>query len=1625
MNLLDNISEVPKEQISLDSLVPSTATEVAPHAAIRNRAATAVVLSSEPATLVADYQSLVAQEEEGSTNATQLKLDMFFKEDNQRDMKAIMSVLSNPNLTVEQKRGAVEAMNKNPILKDSGQALLTRGLEMESEGETLEAEDARISTSDMVREIYETREQVQNLVNAHGASLSDSMVEASGGLLEMALAPFATNVSAYKLKKDAMAAQGKTMSIWDHIKAFALAGTSIMDVREGLSKLPPEAQVEYTQNLLKIIKENSNVIFGSDNQYNQFLRAQSVFEEGGYSGVDKFIDNASVLLDVIGVGQVLKSASRLKRVARGAEITPSAEPTFPPRGISGFEETKLPPPMIGGQNEEKIAGLQSKVDSLKAEGGNAKRISQLEKAITNLEKLNKPTPAKLNPIMDAIRRVELNAIVRQENPSSVAGIAQQANPNQARSIFEAVFKSTDDAVAEGLYGVGKQQAIVNDVFPQITTSGGRVLSKPVDIQRKLRLDPKLSAEMKYLLGTSDVAIHYSKEALANARSNIVKDFSSSTDLVPNDAMGTFESGFKADGSFVNIGAVYGTKEGAFIDATEAFNQAKFALRNEGILENEIEILSKQGLDYAPVSLDSVRGKPGSYLVRINTRREIDPTDITKWEADETVRFNFFDRVKSTVWNRTGSVSRWMFDAASMLPKRLTGSAVVATDMSSRFERAMLDIATRFSDGYNPLPAARKSKIDAYIKEANFKGLPYDRAKLIADGFSDMEQDVLRSWRDFWDAHYVLENHDVIRTLNSHGYQLFKNAQTELYARPISKNTQLGKIYDPSTGMVINISSLAIDELYTKGGTIARLRRPTEFSFGMPSGAGSKNVTDTTEYMIVRNTPNEYLRRFRDTDEVLNYREGYYQIQYNAPRFVDEITYGSDGRETGRKAVAVAGDTAEAQHFADRQARGNPDKKYEVRSDDKASPIGSDDWFDLNSVRGRVAQKHRGKLLEDATGLNHLGDGSYIVNPVESAIRASRSIAGRTVSRPMLEAAKARYVAQFGQYLPPNEIGGRKFPSTVDEIGRKGQFATSEVADARTTWEYINYLENGYINSIDEFVKGGLNSLATMLGELGMTKAERAALFASERTGPTGFAKNFVFHAYIGTNILRNWIIQTNQIVRTMAYNPKGWLSGSMPKLLGEYSGIKLGTLKNPSAEGLAFTRFIDESGLLQSVDKQNLVRGSLLDAAGSSSRAVRVLGKAIELPRKVGFDFGESMNLLGHGAAVFDKWRRDGKDLTDLVTMKEAHSELRAISYDMNFAGDMVYNQTSAAALLQFMQVPHKAFLQATNRRIPGSIRARMLLADIVMWGPPTALISTMMGGDILPENKEAQEWFTHGAQGMSLNIMWSEFLGEDVNVDYSSLAPYDMDGWGKFFHAMMTGGVSQLINNSPAGQMFLADGGRIQSAIAQMSRFFSPWTPGERTPEEAVAVANEVAKIASGWSNAMKARQMFELKKLLDKHGNVIDPSVNSLEATMQLFGFTTGTARDFYNTQRLVAEGSKEYSDEVKQVYKEIKQYYQNAFSQGITDLKQQQAITGQLLQAYKDSPVALGIIQKELEKDLSGKDNQLMFMMLKSTDLPEFGLTVDQIRRAPISDEQKELYIQRLKDLRNTRSRINKEE
>jgi hypothetical protein len=1584
--LLGEVAPVPTLE---EMMGPETKGPTVPDSATRNRAATLSLLSSEPAKATEIYQLLVKEGQEGNQQIAKQLQDNLLANTQKMDMRGVLSILSDKNIPLAQKQAAMGQLKNSQFLSDSSTILHSNSLAKPSAGETLTNENARLSSADAIRDIYKARNKVQAVVNAHAAGLPDKGIAGlTSDIAALQVAPFGITSSYGAVGNKLNEIRGEAKSKWDRVVSYLTPGSTVMEMRERLSNIPPDKREQFAKDVSDAVKSSSGVIFGEDNHFAQMDIMTRVFEDGGYSTTEKFVDNVSPILDAVGVGMFLRDTTKAGKAAmKGSQaVPPAGAAPIPPSaggpsgtGPSGFGQARRPGSAAPGVTDVPFEDIKHSADwELVDDPKNPYNPMQIPSGVKRIEY----TPDD----SDLIGRIAMNGVVRTENPASPAKIIQQSNPEQARNLHEAVSLSTGDSVAEGLYGASKQDAIVSDIFPQISSESGAVTDKVNDIERNLRKRLGVPSEIIDAINNSGANFFSAREKkIANAV--IHNDFTDVEGLVINDAMSTFMT----DGGRILISATYGGPEGAFLRAEDALDQAKLALRNQGVLDEEIEILQKQDLDYVPVKLNDVLGVDGSYLIRVNTEAEIFANDIGSLEKLDVKR-NLFDRMGISVTKSSGSVSRWLFDAASMLHPRITGAATVVSDQTAKFEKMMLDIASDFSDKFVKLDKTEQGMFNSYIREANYQGLKLDPINMMSRGFSNEAISTAISWRKFWDSHFYLENYDVVRSLSSNGYMKFDHPVATLFAKPVAKNQNIISIYDPAVDAVRTLTKIEMDDLYKNGGTVARLRRPTTIH-GV-----------TTEHMMARQTPTEYLRKLRDTDQVLNYREGYFQIQYTAPKFVEQIIRDSKGFETGRKVLAVAGDTKEATTFMNGIARqqGLPLSDFNVRSDTRAMRKDDDAYWDVTSAGGRIAQRHRGKLLEDASGLNHLGDGSYILNPVDSARRAAMSISGRTVTRPMLDAAKERFIQQYGDALPKNAWGEPMWPQNVKQIGIPGKEVSKAVADARTTFEYIRYLENGYINTIDESFKAFFYMIADIAGGKGLSKVERGAT-AVGNVAPTGAAKNSVFMAYIGSNIIRQWIVQPHQIIRTWAYNPSGWLTGRIPTLAASYWGELAGF--STSASGKAFKKFVDDSGLMAAVDKSNLIKGTLLDAANTSNKALRIAKTPLELSRKLGFDLGEQVNLLGHAAAVYDRKISQGLDMTDKAVRDDAYSEIRAISGEMNFAGDMPYNQNSFSALLQFMQVPQKMMLQLTNRKISIGDSLRILGGDIVFWGPPTLLIGDLLGADILPENPDLRELVTYGVESWAYNELFSQMSGERVSIDFSSLAPYEMTGWKKFAEAMLTGGTLGMITNSPAGQLFAKDGSRVQKAVHSIGRYFSPFEDITQEKTEFLEMLNDIASISSGWNSAVKAKLLLETRKRMDQYGSVVDEDVTKYEAFAQLLGFGTTDTRDLYKISQSLATNSKEYKDSVLQAYKDIKRFYYDKFNEEITSDRSITAISGWSLKAYGDEPVALKIIQDQLKLDMQDKDEALLGLIIKNAQLPDVQNLRDKIKIAPITDEEKQ--------------------
>lgn len=1559
--------------VELSDLVETQpATTTAPTGAVRNRAATSAILSGGPDQMIEKYRLLMQEGMEGSTVTHDQVMQSLEEQNKTKSMRHVINIMGDKSIPLDQKKRLMNFVQTKGWKEEPAVTLQTKALESPSEGEDMKGEAARISLSDTMGQINQEAQERQRMINGLLATHPDDVAGFVTGLAEAEVMPFGRNIIGAKVSATVDEMDGKTASLGKWVKNFLLPGSTKADLQERLMSIPPAKRGEYTAKLLGAIKESATV-FHSDNYYAQYATAVQLLDSPAQSDSAVWLENMMTVFDAFWVGSEIRALGAVGKAAGKSGAT--------------FDTSKARRP---GSANPGVSDAENVVESAKWEvvkdphNPFAARIGDPKKQIEYKR-------------ADAHKRLEMGSVVRRENPVAPYNVIEQANPASARELHE-VIRTGDDELAEALTGVSRVQAIANNTYPQVGSETGNVLNK---------VDQSIREQL-----SNTGATRYTPEEFESAVDVIKRDFRNASNLQINDTMTTF----RVDGDHMVIEGHYSTPGGSFLTPEAAREQAKYALKGYGIRDDEIVVMKREGMEYVPVANET---QAGDYIIKVQTKQPIGDQDVQSWNPLDVKR-NWTDKITQTISEDKGSLSGWLSDPASMLHPTITGSASIASDQAIVLENMLLKPIRDFRSNVTNLPKDRRFMVEEYIKEANEKGLALDHFDLVARGFQPNEIGYLKQWKDIWDNHYYLENYDMVRTLNSQGYQIFENANTKLFGKPVQKNQNISAVFDPQTNNVRHVPKAEMDTLYNMGGSYVKLRRPVNI--------GGQEV----DHMMVRNTPSEYIRKVRDTDQILNYRNGYYTVNYNkGAKFVDEITYDSAGNEK-RLTVGVAGSTKDAEMFANAQ-QSSTGNLHMIREDSRGFPKGGDGYWDVNSASGRIAQRLRGQPLVSAKGINQLGSGAFVENPMESAARAARSISGRTVNRPVLETAKARFLKQYNDFLPSDGMGGKRFPNHHSEIVDHRSHTSKAVADARTTYGYIKYLEDGYINSADNLFKGGMNAIAEMLNKV--PAAERAAL-AAGRVSPSHLAKSIVFQAYIvGSNPIRQWIVQSHQATRMAAYNPVGLLNGGMHKrmvgYIGEYAGFKQGAAMQD------FIKFVDDSGMVAGVDRNSLVRGMGLNMADSSSKMKRYAGAVGSVPQTVGFDVGEKINQLGHLAAVHEKYTRQGIDLTNKTNRDLALTEARALSYDLNRAGELTYTQSTPAVILQFLQMPHKGILQLTNRKLPTSVALRLAAWDLVMFGVGGGMLLEGLrkvwtavgenGDDILPDDPDKRDIFVYGMESYALNKMfsWMDESGEKSRIDFTALTPNDMEGWARMYRALMDDGIMAALAASPAGQLFAIDGvrdskrnGRIPTAIITMGKYFNVFEELDpENPTEFTDVLNDVAKITSGWTAAQNAKLMYETRRKLDASGSVIDGQVTMPELWASGLGFGTLSTKELYMISRNRADDKKRHEEDVMKRYRSIMNYYRDELGKGDGDVAHTQKVTSMLMRTF-DEPGDLDLVIRQWKRDMSGKEVGLLKQMLEASGVPDSRKMEDDIKMWNVDEQTKALMLDRVKGMRELR-------
>lgn len=1538
-----------------------------------NAAAHTAIFSADPQTMLDTYSQVNAEmDAAGRSDLSDRMLTDIKQKNFDKARQSLTSVLTDPNISDEQKRAAANNVyDANNEMYSISNVLSSEALDAPVKNESVESERVRVNTANVIHQANQLKAEQQKFLNSAVASSNPDMQDKIVDFATM-LIPGSDQIMTAKVRS---AATGETVKSW--VSSFLELGQSKQDIRDLVANSKPEDRLAMTQKLIDIINDQSTINTKDNVDLARVQYLQNTLADGGYDDEKKWVDNISGVLDATVIGGALgKGVKAIKAGRAAAEGVDFAEQFW-----KGADDVGKAGPK-GAPSEGPTGGSGAFYD-----------------------------------YNDKGRGWLMDTVKTGVQPSTVSQNLKDVNPDRFKGGFEAAATDETGDVAQALYGTTREDALLNDLMPEVGKPDESVTAKVAtpDAINNFNLTPNPEALdfEKY-----DGAIQYFRDEKVRLRSQVVNDFQQAFDTSERKEMfqvHDFGSEDAPDG--VKISGVYGPQGSGYETAEDAREMVKWALRDYGVDDSNITILKRAGGEYIPLTQDEHARignqslavneaansgnipASGDYLARVDYKYKFNPADVTQWDRPQ-VKYNLFDRMSTfTGTSGAGSAQSHLLDPASMVDPVISKAAFVAADKFAGFEKTILDTDKPFADSFSALPKDRQGLLNEIIKDQNIKSYKMNFNQMIAAGLTRDEIDTLAKWKTSWDTRYYFENVDASRKLSRQGYMdyVHPTADTRIFAKPIGQKKLGGsaKVYNPLTDEIEYIRGKELDDLYEKGGTIAQMRQPMQIG------------DDAVELLLSKEAPGHgYLKKVTDSTQVLNYREGYYNVQYTDPHIIMKKVKDSTGKVLYEKAVATVGTIKDAERAVKRMSATDGAEYYSRQNRNQTIGQRDDAQWDLYNSGGRSAQKVRGKRLED--GNSNVVDPSMgsISSPVEALINSARSLSRRVAWRDTLETMKARAIDQYGEYFPSGDFGQKTFPNNMRDVKYQGtgQLDSKKLADARTTAHYINYLENGYINHIDDGIKSVINLVGQELGARGLEGAEKAAHFLTSGRGLTALGKNIAFQFYLATNPLRQFVVQSHQTLQLLAINPQ-WVASAKAgvqtaSIIGFEMGIKpnatmLKGLEMTAEEAEQMYKQFKRSGLVASIDKQNLVRGSLSSLAdamatkaqGNWGRAKRVLGGPSHILRRIGFDAGEHINILTSWLAHRDMAIRKGLNPINAEVADNITADARNFTYGMNAAGDLPYNQNALSLVMQFLQVPHKAILSWTTNRAINSgtygkfAKARLITFNALMYGMPPALVYEYFD-KVLPDNQDAKNLVVNGLEGTILNKVLSLASGTNTRIDYSSFAPLNAYGLYDTITNLFVDSPGDVVAASPAGQFFFGNNPRLTN-FAKTAARFTHLIDDYGSPVQFSQVALDFAKISSGFSNAYKAAYALEYNKKINSSGSkATDQNVTSAEAVAQAFGLGTLDEAQMRWVNNFNYEKSKAFEDDVNKWYKGAKEAYVKE-GQSAQEFEYMQRVHSEAFRVFGENPRAKQLIEQNLIRDAADGDGRLYQSVLRASN------------------------------------------
>ena len=1177
-------------------------------------------------------------------------------------------------------------------------------------------------------------------------------------------------------------------------------------------------------------------------------------------------------------------------------------------------------------------------------------------------------------------RLKVGKVLETPSPVSPLPVIASVNPESARTIYDAATKS--DEMAKATSGLSKNDLVLHMEAPNVGVSTTEVEAKLVDPARSV-------PERIKQLSTQTGGLRFTEEETKSAVEQAAQKFKA--------VLGVNQyhnyTQVMAEGDNIIYRGFYGGHNTGFASAEEALGAAKMAFRDFAIKDSDMFVYRRTPENtFERIAAKDAKGMQGEFIVGIDAKAPMMVNDLNLSPLEW--KLNYFDRFKR-LWSRaTGSVTQNLFDAASVQPYHVTAGAEVAVDRSVAIEKVVLEKGDQYAKIAKSLEKGDKDSLLRAIVDGDEQRVNWTDLDLKHKfGLSDNAITAYKAFREAQDINYWLTNLTYVKNYRNNGWKVFDNGNARLFGKEVRQALPSTKVYDPITDTVKTLTRQELDDLYNRGGTLAKLRKEEKF--------GKEAAT----HFIVENSPTSYLRTLNDGDKIVNYIPGYFKRYYNSPRFIVKYERGADGNKFER-AVAIAGSWEDAEKHLAGLAKNEgltPEQFGRVRGDVK-DPIEIE--LEAMSQAGMVNQHVRGKLLENAASPIYVGTAGNVLDPSESFIKAAASISQKVGMQDTVDTLKRRLMTQFKDVMPADN----SYPTSLEEIGKKGDMTSKEARDARSLWQYIDSLEAGFYNSLDVLSREIFSQISVSAGKKGYKGVEKAAGVVSD-VSPMQSLSAGLHRALITWNPLRQLLVQPAQAMRLSIYNPPAFA-----KALVDWNVFMSGVIqkragKALSAEQKAIDEMVSRWGGLDGVDRSILVEGPLRTMTTSSlpggvkqaAEALRAVDKGIAT---VGFDAGEKFNMFLHMATIRNEFKMAGKNVDDIRVQDEIFAKARAMTLSLNQAGMMPYNRTAASLFTKFLQIPHKALLQVTaNRRMSSWDKTRILTADLLLYGVPMGAVAGLIGKDIIPEDADLRDKIEFGILTHFYNKSLENLTGVNPDANLSTLAPYELSGWRNLIGGMLENGLAETLAKTPAGTLTIGSNPRLSNAIAKTMDFVRQ-SGVEGDPVAFSEVVHEFAKIAGGYNNYVKAKYILETAKVADQRGLILKEGVSNLEALHALFGIPYKSVEANFTALENITRNTKNRKKNIEEAVDRTMSLMHAKYKLGTNDFEQSIRTIQEFNRIFTD-PSDLKVALSHYTKRINTGEDWLITAMMKYAGFANKEDLDIVIKSSGLSEERKDFF------------------